>query len=484
VQDKIIGEGITFDDVLLVPAKSDVVPRDVDTGTQLTRKIALNVPIVSAAMDTVTESRLAIALAQAGGIGTIHKNLSVEKQAAEVRKVKRSESVVISDPITLTPEATTGEAKKIMAEHKISGLPVVRGRRVVGILTNRDLRFQMDPSKRAEEVMTKDNLVTAPPATTLADAEKILQKNKVEKLLLVDDDMILQGLITIKDIYKQLQYPKACKDERGRLRVAAAVGVDDYERAQALVDAGVDVLVVDTAHGHSTGVIRTVQRLKEDHDVEVIAGNIATAEAAEELIEAGTDAVKVGIGPGSICTTRVISGVGVPQITAIFNCAKVTRRRGVPLVADGGVVYSGDITKAIAAGADAVMIGSLFAGIEESPGEIILYKGRSFKIYRGMGSLGAMVKGSAERYGQSSQENGEKLVPEGVEGRVPSKGPLSSFLYQLVGGVRAGMGYCGARTIAELQEKARFIRVSYSSLKEAHPHDISITQEAPNYSVE
>jgi IMP dehydrogenase len=477
---KIVGEGITFDDVLILPGKSDILPAQVDTHTRLTREISLNIPILSAAMDTVTESRLAIALAQEGGIGIIHRNMSIESQALEVTKVKRSESGIIFDPICLPPQETIGTAKRIMQQHNISGIPITKGPRLVGILTRRDLRFQHQDEKPISEVMTKDHLVTAPVETTLEDAKRLLHTNKVEKLLLVDKDFNLKGLITIKDINKQQLYPNSCKDTRGRLRVGAAIGVHDLERADALVRSDVDVIVVDTAHGHSTNVIETVRRLKETYpNIQVIAGNIASKEAVCELAQAGADGVKVGIGPGSICTTRVIAGVGVPQITAIMECADEAQRHQVPLIADGGIRSSGDITKAIAAGANSVMIGGLFAGVAESPGETIIYKGRTYKSYRGMGSLGAMVAGARDRYRQS-----DKLVPEGVEGRVPFKGPLSDFLYQLVGGLRAGMGYCGARNIAELQTQARFIRISPASLRESHPHDVVITREAPNYSLE
>ena len=484
MQDRALTDGITFDDVLLAPQRSDVVPRDVDTRTRVTRGIALNVPILSAAMDTVTESSLAIALAQEGGIGIIHKNMSIEEQTAEVVRVKRSESGVITGPVTLTPDRTIGEAKELMKRNRISGVPIVTGTKVVGILTSRDLRFQKDLSLRVGDVMTKDHLVTAPPTTTLDDAKSILHENKVEKLLLVDEELNLRGLITIKDLNKLEQFPRACKDERGRLRVGAAVGVFDYERAAGLVEAGAGILCVDSAHGHSTNVIETVAQLKKDFDVQVIAGNVATAEATEDLIAAGADAVKVGIGPGSICTTRIISGVGVPQVTAIWECAGAAEKHDVPIIADGGVKFSGDVTKAIAAGASSVMIGGLFAGLEEAPGETVIIKGRTFKRYRGMGSLGAMVKGSKERYRQSGQEEYEKLVPEGVEGRVPYRGRLSDYVYQLVGGLRAGMGYCGAQTIEELRKKARFIRVSAASMRESHPHDITITSETPNYRLE
>ena len=474
---KIIGNGITFDDVLLVPAYSEVVPKDVSTRTRITNNITLNIPIVSAAMDTVTESALAIALAQEGGIGIIHKNLSIEAQAAEVRKVKRSENGVITDPVTLPPTATVGAAKRIMQQSNISGLPIVEGRKLVGILTNRDLRFQKADDEPVAKVMTKVNLVTASPDTTLDEAKDILHERKVEKLLLVDAERNLVGLITMKDINKILAFPNACKDSRGRLRVGAAVGVNDDARVEALMAEDVDLVVVDTAHGHSKGVIEAVKRIKGKYAIEVVAGNIATGDAAKALFDAGADAVKVGIGPGAICTTRVISGVGVPQISAIMNCAKAAAAYKKPIIADGGITQSGDVTKALAAGANCVMIGTLFAGVAESPGEIILYRGRSFKTARGMGSLGAMIAGS-DRYPQARRD---KLVPEGVEGRVPYKGALSEFVYQLVGGLRAGMGYCGAATVDDLRDKARFMLVSAASTRESHPHDIVITKEAPNY---
>lgn len=480
--ERITTQGITFDDVLLEPAYSDVVPRDVDVRTHLTRTIRLNIPIVSSPMDTVTESDLAIALAQEGGIGIIHKNLSIQQQTREVDKVKRSENGIITDPITLPPDATVGTARRIMEQHKISGVPITVNGYLKGILTRRDLRFLTENDQRLSEVMTKENLVTAAENTTLEAAERILTQNKVEKLLLVDDEFRLKGLITIKDIDKNLNFPNACKDRRGRLRVGAAVGVHDFERAEALIKAGVDVLVVDSAHGHSKNVLETVAELKRTFAIDIIAGNVATAEGARALVEAGADAVKVGIGPGAICTTRVISGVGVPQITAILQTAQELAGEGIPLIADGGIRYSGDITKAIAAGAHAVMLGSLLAGLAESPGQTIIYKGRTFKTYRGMGSLGAMMTGSAERYQQGPTNASGKLVPEGVEGRVPYKGPLAPFVYQLVGGLRAGMGYCGTRNIEELRTRTRFILVSAASVQESHPHDIFITQEAPNYS--
>jgi IMP dehydrogenase len=479
MQDRIAYQGITFDDVHLEPAYSDVVPRDVDVRTHLTRNIRINIPVLSSPMDTVTESELAIALAQEGGIGIIHKNLSIQLQTREVDKVKRSENGIITDPITLPPDETVGTARRIMEQHNISGVPITVAGKLRGILTRRDLRFRTDNSQLLSEVMRKDNLVTAKENTTLEEAERILTENKVEKLLLVDEDYKLKGLITIKDIDKLANFPNACKDKRGRLRVGAAISVNDVERAESLIRAGVDVLVVDSAHGHSGNVINTVKELKKRFDIDVIAGNVATAEGAKALLTAGADAVKVGIGPGSICTTRVISGVGVPQITAIYHTAGAVAGTGVPIIADGGIRYSGDVTKALAAGAHSVMLGGLLAGLAESPGQTIIYKGRSFKTYRGMGSLGAMGAGSSDRY---RQEGTGKLVPEGVEGRVPYKGPLGPFVYQLVGGLRAGMGYCGCRTIEELRARARFIVVSGAAVQESHPHDIVITQEAPNYS--
>jgi IMP dehydrogenase len=479
---KIVAEAITFDDVLLIPGKSDFVPSQADTSTKLTDNISINIPIVSAAMDTVTEAALAIALAQEGGIGIIHKNLSIEAQKREVSKVKRSEHGVILDPVTLSPKEPVRRAQELMAEQNVSGIPIVEGKKLVGILTRRDLKFLKDYSVEISAVMTKTNLVTGPAGTTLEQAKEILQKHKVEKLLLTNDKGELAGLITMRDIDRVQEYPRAAKDQRGRLRVGAAVSVHDYERVETLIAADVDVICVDTAHGHSQNVIDTVKKIKKSYKIDVIAGNIATAEAARDLIEAGADAVKVGIGPGAICTTRVISGVGVPQISAIMDCAAAANKLGIPVIADGGIRQSGDITKAIAAGASSVMIGSLFAGLKESPGQLVIYKGRQFKEYRGMGSLGAMVKGSAERYGQSSQTEVSKLVPEGVEGRVPYRGTLSEFVYQLVGGLRAGMGYCGAHNVAELMTKSRFVRVSLASVNESHPHDIQITKEAPNYS--
>jgi len=487
--------GITFDDVLLEPSFSDILPSQVETRTRLTARISLNVPLLSAPMDTVTEADLAIALAQEGGLGIIHKNLSIEAQNREVAKVKRSENGIIVDPITLPPTATVAQAREIMRTHNISGVPIVLGGKLKGILTRRDLRFLEQGDTLVQDVMTSENLVVAPEGTTLQEADRILMSNKVEKLLLVDEEFHLRGLVTIKDIDKLHRYPNACKDARGRLRVGAAVGVHDYERIASLIEAEVDVLVVDSAHGHSSNVVETVKRIKRDFDIDVIAGNVATEEGTRALIAAGADAVKVGIGPGSICTTRVVTGVGVPQITAVANAARAAESFGIPIIADGGIRYSGDITKALAAGAHCVMIGSLFAGLTESPGETIIYRGRSFKSYRGMGSLGAMAKGSADRYRQAGGEStggsnrggstpegqASKYVPEGVEGRVPYKGPLADYLFQLVGGLRAGMGYVGARTIEQLRTQTRFIQVTGASVQESHPHDIVITQEAPNY---
>jgi IMP dehydrogenase len=483
-----IPEALTFDDVSLVPARSGVLPTDVDTTTKFTRNISVNIPISSAAMDTVTESHLAIAIAQQGGIGVVHKNFSIEAQRDEVDKVKRSESGMIVDPVTMTPDHQISEAMEMMNRYHISGVPIVETNgHLVGILTNRDLRFETRLDLPISEVMTKENLITVPVGTTLQEARAILQKHRVEKLLVVDNNYRLKGLITVKDIQKAIKYPLAAKDDLGRLRVAAAVGATGafLERAEEMVRARVDALVVDTAHGHTEGVISAVKKLKSRFpEIDVIAGNIATTEAARDLISAGADAIKVGMGPGSICTTRVVSGAGVPQITAILDCARAARGSGVPVVADGGIKYSGDITKAIAAGADSVMIGSLFAGTDESPGEIILFQGRSFKAYRGMGSLSAMKQGSRDRYGQGPEVQLAKLVPEGIEGRVPHKGPLSSLVHQLVGGLRAGMGYSGCSTIKELQERARFIRVTSAGLRESHVHDVIITKEAPNYQIE
>ena len=483
---KIVSTGITFDDVLLVPRFSAVVPSEVDVSTRLTRGIQLKIPLVSSPMDTVTESEMAIALSQEGGLGVIHKNLSIDRQAEEVDKVKRSANGIIMDPVTLPPSATVGRARDVMDQYNISGVPITaEDRRLVGIITRRDLRFLESGETPIAEIMTKSGLVTATGAVSLAEAEKILMANKVEKLLLVDAAGLLTGLITIKDIDMMKRFPNACKDRQGRLRVGGAVGVFDYDRAASLIAKGVDVLVVDSAHGHSSNVIETVAAIKKRWEIEVVAGNVATREGCRDLIKAGADGVKVGIGPGSICTTRVISGVGVPQITAIWEAAQEAAGAGVPVIADGGIRYSGDITKAIAAGAHCCMVGGLLAGVAESPGQTVLYQGRTFKAYRGMGSLGAMVDGSSDRYRQKSTGRGsDKLVPEGVEGRVPFKGPLSVFVYQLVGGLRAGMGYCGTRTIEELRTESRFIQVTAASVRESHPHDIVITQEAPNYTAE
>ncbi len=478
-----IPESLTFDDVLLVPLRSGVVPGEIDVGTRFTRHIRMNIPLVSAPMDTVTESALAIALAQEGGIGIIHKNLTIEQQCREVNKVKRSESGIIFDPVTLRPGDPVSRAREVMMLHNISGVPITEADGSLrGIITRRDLKFLESLDRTAQEVMTKNNLVTAPPNTNLDDAERILNRGKVEKLLLVDAHGKLTGLITMRDIERSRGFQQSCKDERGRLRVGAAVGVHDYERVEALLRFDVDVIVVDSAHGHSENVIHTVKEIRSRFDIELIAGNIATAEAADDLIEAGADALKVGIGPGSICTTRVISGVGVPQLTAILDVAGAARAADIPVIADGGIRRSGDITKAIAAGAHSVMMGSLFAGLEESPGEQVTWKGRRFKEYRGMGSMGAMIQGAADRYGQAAAAvRSGKLVPEGIEGRVPYRGPLSEFVYQLVGGLRAGMGYCGAPTIDDLRENGRFVRVTHAGVVESHPHDVSITKEAPNY---
>jgi IMP dehydrogenase len=482
-----IREGLTFDDVLLVPADSDVLPSDVDLRTSLTREIALNIPLVSAAMDTVTEHRAAICMAQNGGIGIVHRNLTIAAQASEVDKVKRSESGMIVDPITMEPEQRIWEALEVMARYRISGVPVTRNGKAVGILTNRDLRFVKDTTQAISTVMTRERLVTVPPGTDMERAKELLHQHRIEKLLVVDDAGNLCGLITIKDIEKAQRYPHAAKDAFGRLRCGAAIGVgpDRLERAQALVDAGVDVLVVDSAHGHSAGVLGAVEEIHRSFaDVPVIGGNVATAEGAEALIKAGASGVKVGVGPGSICTTRVVAGIGVPQFTAICDAAAVAVRAGVPIVSDGGVKYSGDVTKGLAAGASTVMIGSLFAGTDEAPGEVILYQGRSYKDYRGMGSLGAMSSGSRDRYFQGDVQETGKLVPEGIEGRVPYRGSLSNSIHQLVGGLRAGMGYCGARDLTELRRRARFLRVTAAGLQEGHVHDVIITKEAPNYRIE
>ncbi|WP_314002365.1 IMP dehydrogenase [uncultured Paenibacillus sp.] len=481
---KFAKEGLTFDDVLLVPRKSEVLPREVDVSVRLGAAVKLNIPLISAGMDTVTEAALAIAIAREGGVGIIHKNMSVAQQAEEVDRVKRSESGVITNPFSLTPEHHVYDAEELMGKYRISGVPIVnKEQKLVGILTNRDLRFVHDYSIKIQEVMTHEKLVTAPVGTTLQEAEVLLQKHKIEKLPLVDETNTLKGLITIKDIEKAIQFPNAAKDAQGRLLCGAAVGIskDTFERAEALVQAGVDVLVVDSAHGHHVNIIETVRSLRGNYpELTIIAGNVATGDATRDLIEAGASVIKVGIGPGSICTTRVIAGIGVPQITAIYDCATVAREYGIPIIADGGIKYSGDITKAIASGASCIMIGSLFAGTEESPGESEIYQGRRFKVYRGMGSLGAMKEGSKDRY---FQENENKLVPEGIEGRVAYKGPLADTVHQLIGGLRSGMGYCGTKTIEELRNDTQFVRITGAGLRESHPHDVQITKEAPNYSM-
>ncbi len=477
---------LTFDDVLLLPSYSEVLPRDVDVSTKLTEEITLNIPLLSAAMDSVTEARMAIAIAQEGGIGIIHKNLTVEEQAQQVDRVKKYESVVILRPKTLEPEQKVSDALKIMKEEQISGFPVVKGDGVlVGIVTNRDLRFEEDPEKTISDIMTKD-VVTAPPDISIEEAKRVLHRHRIEKLPLVDGSGRLKGLITMTDIEKRERFPDSCKDELGRLRVGAAVGVsfDRDERVDALLRAGADCIVIDTAHGHSKGVIESVEAIKKNFSCQLIAGNIATKEAAQALMEAGVDAIKVGVGPGSICTTRIVTGIGVPQITAIMDAVSVARKKGIPVIADGGIKYSGDVTKALAAGAHSVMIGGLFAGTEESPGETILYQGRTFKLYRGMGSIEAMKKGSKDRYYQDDVESELKFVPEGIEGRVPHKGPLASTIYQLIGGLKAGMGYLGCRTIEELHRKARFVKLTPAGLRESHVHDVVITKEAPNYQIE
>ncbi|MBK9126947.1 MAG: IMP dehydrogenase [Phycisphaerales bacterium] len=479
--DKIVGQALAFDDILLVPRRASFHPRETDVSTQLTRNIRINIPLVSSPMDTVTESALAIALAQEGGIGIIHRNLPIDTQTREVHKVKRSESGVILDPVTLRPDDSVGRAKEIMRLHNVSGVPITRPDGVlVGIITRRDMKYLEAGDKRIADVMTKDKLVTAPPHTTLDEAEAILMRAKVEKLLLVDDRGKLAGLITIRDIERSRVYPQRCSDARGRLRVGAAIGVFDYERAEQLIAADVDVIVVDTAHGHSDNVIETVRTLKKQHRIEVIAGNVCTAEGVRDLVDAGADAVKVGVGPGSICTTRIVAGAGVPQATAILNCVGVA---DVPIIADGGIRYSGDIVKALGLGAQAVMIGSLFAGMDESPGQLVLWKGRRFKEYRGMGSIAAMERGSADRYAQSADQP-RKLVPEGVEARVPYRGRLSEYVFQLVGGLRQGMGYCGVRTVSELGQLARFVRVTTAGVAESHPHDVMITKEPTNYAID
>ncbi len=481
-----IQEGLTFDDVLLLPGKSSVLPAEADTRTCLSRKISLNIPIVAAAMDTVTDSRLAIAISRQGGIGFVHRNMTIDRQAEEVDRVKRSESGMIVDPVTIAPEMTVRQALEMMNKYKVSGVPVTRGTRLVGILTNRDLRFERNLDQRVSDVMTKDNLITVPVGTTLDEAERILQTHRIEKLLVVDKDFNLKGLITVKDIQKKIEFPNATKDEHGRLRVGAAIGAtgDFLERAAELARVKVDAVAIDTAHGHTSRVMDAIRQVKQKFpDLELLAGNVATAEGARDLIALGIDGLKVGIGPGSICTTRIVTGAGVPQITAILDCYRAAQGSGVPVIADGGIKFSGDITKAIAAGASAVMIGGLFAGTEESPGEIILYQGRTFKSYRGMGSLGAMEAGSADRYAQEGVARG-KSVPEGIEGQVAYKGPLSGLVEQLVGGLRSGMGYCGAATLKELQERGKFIRISQAGLRESHVHDVIITREAPNYRLE
>jgi IMP dehydrogenase len=474
--------GLTFDDVLLVPAKSEVHPQGVDVSTNLTRNIKINIPILSSAMDTVTEAAMAIAVAREGGIGIVHRAMSPERQALEVDKVKKSESGMIIDPITISPDARISQAMALMERYKISGVPVTLSGKLIGILTNRDLRFETKVNKRVSEVMTKERLVTASVGTTLDDAKALLNQYKIEKLPIVDKDFNLKGLITIKDIEKRRKYPNSCKDRHGRLMVGAAVGTadDTLDRVEMLINAGVDVLVIDTAHGHSKSVVSTLKMIKKKYVIDVIAGNVATAGGTSDLIKAGADAVKVGIGPGSICTTRIIAGAGVPQMTAIRECYSVSRKNGIPLIADGGIKYSGDIAKALAAGASSVMVGSLFAGTDESPGETVLYQGRSYKVYRGMGSIGAMEQGAKDRYAQEGVET-KKLVPEGVEGRVPHKGSLSQSVHQLLGGLRSGMGYCGAATLAELRRKAKFIRITNAGLRESHVHDVIITKEAPNY---
>ncbi|MBI4699122.1 MAG: IMP dehydrogenase [Nitrospirae bacterium] len=475
--------GLTFDDVLLVPSKSDILPADADVSTKLTQNIKINIPLISAAMDTVTEANLAIAMAREGGIGIIHRAMPVNTQAAEVDKVKKSESGMISDPITMGPEEKIYKALAIMEKYRISGVPITKNKKLVGILTNRDLKFETNLQKKASEVMTKKGLITAHEGITLDEAKEILHKHKIEKLPIVKKDNTLLGLITIKDIEKKEKYPNACKDSLGRLRVGAAVGVghDAIVRAEALIKAGVDVLAIDTAHGHSKRVLATIKELRKNFpDAEIIAGNVATADAVRDLISAGVSAIKVGVGPGSICTTRIVAGAGVPQLTAIKECSEIAESAGIPIIADGGIKYSGDITKAIAAGANCVMIGGLFAGTDESPGELVLYQGRAYKVYRGMGSLGAMEAGSKDRYAQEGVE-AKKLVPEGVEGRVPHKGPISASIYQLVGGLRSGMGYCGCETIEELRKNSRFVRITPSGLRESHVHDVIITREAPNY---
>jgi IMP dehydrogenase len=480
-------EAYSFDDVLLIPGYSDVLPKDVNISTRLTRNITLNIPIISAAMDTVTEADAAITMAREGGMGFIHRNMSIDSQAIEVDKVKKSESGMIVDPVTIHPDQKVSEVLMLMEQYRISGVPVTKGNQLVGIVTNRDLRFETDLGKKVSEVMTKDNLITVPEGITLEDSKKLLHKHRIEKLLVVDKEGQLTGLITIKDIEKIKKYPNACKDSRGRLRVGAAVGVgpDMVERAEALLKAGADIILIDTSHGHSANVINGVKTLKSTFEgIEVIAGNVGTAKGAEDLISAGVDGVKVGIGGGSICTTRIVAGIGVPQVTAIMNCRAVSSKTGVPLIADGGIRFSGDITKAVGAGAHCIMVGGLLAGTEESPGEVVFYQGRSYKMYRGMGSIEAMKKGSKDRYYQTEQTEDDKLVPEGIVGRVPYRGSLSVNIFQLVGGLKAGMGYCGCRTLDELREKARFLKISAAGMRESHVHDVIITKEAPNYRLE
>jgi IMP dehydrogenase len=484
---KIIGDALTYDDVLLVPAKSNILPREVDVRTRLTKSIELNIPLLSAAMDTVTESEMAIAMAREGGMGILHKNMSIHSQAEQVDKVKRSESGMILNPVTARADQRVRDVLVLMNKYKISGIPIVDdANKLIGIITNRDLRFQPDGDQMVAAIMTKENLVTAPVGTKLKQAEHILEKHKIEKLPVVDHHGVLKGLITFKDIQKKIKHPRACKDEHGRLRVGAAVGVtsDTLDRVAALCRAGADLIIVDTAHGHSHGVLDMIKRIrKEFGGIQLIVGNVATAEATRDLIRAGADAVKVGVGPGSICTTRVVAGIGVPQVTAILNCASAAARSNIPIIADGGIKQTGDIAKAIAAGADAVMIGGLFAGVDESPGEKVLYEGRSYKMYRGMGSIEAMKRGSKDRYFQDAEDDLQKLVPEGIEGRVPYKGPLGDTIYQMIGGLRAALGYCGAKSIADLKAKGQFVRMTDAGLRESHPHDISITKEAPNYHV-
>jgi len=484
---KFVGEGLTFDDVLLIPRKSYVLPRDVNIKTKLSRHIDLNIPLVSAAMDTVTEAKLAIALAREGGIGIIHKNMTIEEQVSQVDQVKRSESGMIIDPITMKPDKTVGDALLLMSKYQISGIPIVDDNgKLIGIVTNRDLRFEANRHQKIARIMTSNNLITVPVGTTLERAEKILQKHRIEKLPVVDRSGKLRGLITVKDIQKKKHHPNACKDKHGRLRVGAAVGItsDTLERVEELIKVGVDVIVVDTAHGHSQGVIEMVKRIRKKYPkCELIAGNVGTPEGTRDLIRAGVDGVKIGIGPGSICTTRIIAGVGIPQITAIYECSKVASKNGIPLIADGGIKQTGDVAKAIAAGADSIMIGGIFAGVDESPGEKVLYEGRSYKIYRGMGSIEAMKRGSSDRYFQDVEEGLPKLVPEGIEGRVPYKGPLSETVFQIIGGLRAAMGYCGCRNIKEMKMYTKFIKMSEAGLRESHPHDVVITKEAPNYNI-